>query len=171
MPTEEQNSVSAPLCNLRDASYIRAAQRLTISNRKVTKLSFYIKRTGTATGAITFTIRKVSDDAIINSIGWGDAGDLPTDFAWQEKEFAVPETINELVRICVEFSGGSAGNEVQVSGETSDVKADEYFQWYTDAWATPATWDFGYIYTYEEEAGLENKSANMGAGMVAGGMI
>ncbi len=152
MPTEEQTQNSVGLCNLRSGSYTRAGQRLTISDRLVTKLAFYIKRTGTATGPVTFTIRRVSDDGIVNSKGWGDAGDLPTDFAWQEATFDTPLTVNEEVRISAEFSGGSSGNEVQVAGATSDVKGGEHFEWYKSGWAKPAEWDFAYIYTYGEVA-------------------
>ena len=169
MATEEQTLDLEALASLRAGSYKRAAQVLTISDREVTKLSFYIKRIGAAAGAVTFTIRKVSDDNVINSKVWGDASALPTDYAWQEATFDTPLTINEEVRICVEFYGGSSGNEVQFMGATSDVKGGEYFQWFTNGsvWVTPAAWDFGYIYTYGEAAtGIENKSANMGAKMI-----
>lgn len=146
--TEEQTQNLIGLANLRAGSFIRAAQRLPVSSRTLTKLSFRIKRNGSAAGAITFTIRKVSDDSIINSKLWGDAADLPTDFTWPEVTFDSPILINEEVRISVEFSGGSSGNEVMISGATSDEKPGEWFEWYDTSWAKPAEWDFGYIYTY-----------------------
>jgi len=137
----------------------------------VTKLAFYIRRQGSATGTVTFTIRKVSDDSLINSKEWGDAGDLPTGLAWQEAEFDAPVSVNEEVRISVEFSSGSSGNDVQVAGAVSDVKGGEYFQWYTAApvWATPAAWDFGYKYTYGEEAPAGGGGGP--ASLVAAGII
>ncbi len=146
--TEEQSDFSTPLFNLRAGSYIRGGQYLTIPNREVTKLGFYIIKTGSATGAVTFTIRKVSDDSLINSIVWGDAADLPAVYALQEATFATPVIVNELVRICVEFSSGSSGNEVQVAGAAADVKADEHLEWYVATWSIPAAWDLGYRYKY-----------------------
>ncbi len=148
--TEEQTDHSVELASLRAGSYKRAAQRLTITARTVTKLAFYIRRIGAPTGDVTFTIRKVSDDSLINSKVWGDAADLPTTGAWQEAEFDSPVSVNQEVRISVEFYGGSMNNEVRFVGVTADVKPGEWFEWFTagSVWAKPAEWDFAYIYTY-----------------------
>ena len=159
MGVEEQTQHTSSLCNLRAGSYQRSGQRLVITDRKVTKLAFYASHSGTATGDVTFTIRRVSDDGIIVSKVWGDASALPTlgNEELKEVEFNTPVTINEEVYLCGEFAGGSGGNEVQICGMTSDVKADERYYWFTSGsvWAIPGgdlQWDLGYRYTYAEPA-------------------
>ncbi|MBA7654306.1 hypothetical protein ES703_62183 [subsurface metagenome] len=150
MATEEQAQHSTLFSHLRSGSYVRAGQRLTISDRTVSKLAFYLYKKGSPTGNVTFTIRKVSDDSLINSKVWGDAADIPGSVTLEEVTFVTPELVNEEVRICVEFSGGNIANEIGFYGETSDVKGGEYFEWYTTSWAKPAEWDLAYRYKYYE---------------------
>ena len=51
----------------------RAGQELTIPNRQVTKLGFWLSKLGDPTGDITFTIRKESDDGLLLSKVLGNA--------------------------------------------------------------------------------------------------
>ena len=170
MAIEEQPLHSSELIILQSAGNIKAGQRLTISNREVTKLGFYIEKYGFPTGDVTFTIRKVSDDALINSKVWGDAGDLPTVVTYEEVELVDPSVINEEVRISVEFSGGTSTNRVSCSGELSDVKEDEYLTKYYTSWEDLTDKDLAYKYTYEEPAagwlgkiaGVTNPASIMG---------
>lgn len=171
MATEEQTETQFDwaLCS---ATTTRGGQRLTISNRQVTKLGLWLKKVNSPTGDVTLTIRKVSDDGVLLTKVWGDAADLPTERTYKEVEFDTPQTINEEVRILAEFSGGDANNQVCVAIKLSDVKADECFTYYESPdWDEGGGYDCAYIYTYTEEAGLENKSANMGAKMIAGKLI
>lgn len=127
----------------------RAGQKLTISNRQVTKLGFWLLKVNSPTGDVTLTMRKVSDDSLIYSKVWGDAADLTTDPVYEEVEFDTPETINEEVRILAEFSGGDANNQVKVRMQATDVKADEQFCVYeTPDWTDYAAYDSAYRYTY-----------------------
>ena len=128
----------------------RYAQRLTISNREVTKLAFILNKSGSPTGDVTLEIRKVSDDGVLLTKVWGDAADLPLTGAWKEVTFDTPATINEEVRICVRYEGGNASNFVQCAVQQSDVKADEMLAWYTGSWTDFGDNDFTYRYTYEE---------------------
>ena len=150
----------------------RQGQKLTIPNRTVTKLAFLLLHRGTPPGNATFTIRKVSDDDVIVSKIWGLVNDLPLGATWEEVEFDTPATIDEEVRIAVEYTGHTLNNEIGVRYQASDVKATEvYTRWMDPVWQDEV-WDCAYKYTWDEpSAGLENKSANMGAKMVAGKLI
>ena len=150
MATESQTNIGIPMVELRSGGGIRAGQRLTITNRTVTKLSFYICKSGSATGNVTFTIRKVSNDSVIVSKLWGNASALPTDMTWEEVTFDTPTFINEEVRISTEFSGGSSGNGVMFSATASDVKAGEVYTTYSASWGDASWGDATYIYTFTE---------------------
>jgi len=131
----------------------RAGQRLTIPNRPITKLGFWLLKNGSPTGNVTFTIRKVSDDSPICSKLWGDAVNLPTLATYEEVTFDAPQTINEEARILVEFSGGDASNSVYVRIQQSDVKANEYATARastTGIWIPSTGYDCAYKYTYRE---------------------
>lgn len=124
-------------------------QKLTISNRTVKKLGFWLKKYGNPTGDITFEIRKVSDDSLINSKVWGDAGDLTITDTYEEVEFDTPQTINEEVRILVYSPGDLYGNNVRVGYLNDDVKADECYTYGKPAgWHDKTVQDFAYRYTY-----------------------
>jgi len=151
--TEEQTASNAG--GLVYADYPRTGQRLTISNRRVTKLSFWFGKQGSPTGDVAFTIRKVSDDSVIQSEVWGDAGDIPgTD--WHEVVFSSPQTINEEVRILLEFTGGDSTNGVNMYFQSSDVKASEVWTRYTegDGYGDASAYDCRYKYEYELAWGL-----------------
>ena len=129
----------------------RHGQRLPISNRKVTKLAFHIRREGSPTGDVVMAIRRVSDNSPIFSKVWGDASGLPLSHAWEEVEFDDPQVINEEVRAYLEFTGGNASNYVGAHRILSDVKAGEYitYQW-NATWSDDETFDCTYRYKYYE---------------------
>ncbi|MBA7588187.1 hypothetical protein ES708_30238 [subsurface metagenome] len=148
--TEEQTehdqyqSIYVPL-------YPRFAQRLTIPDRRVIRLGFWTCKYGAPSGDVIFAIRRVSDDGIICSAVWGDAVDLPTVTTYEEVEFATPQTINEEVRLCEEFYGGSGEDFVRCRFNFSSVKAGEYSSRYdVDTWSPKSTWDTAYRYKYYE---------------------
>jgi len=149
MAVEEQTEVQFDWA-LYSGGNTRGGQKLTISNRQVTKLGFWLMKTNAPTGDVTLTIRKVSDNAIILSKVWGDAAELPTERTYEEVEFDTPATINEEVRILTEFTGGSTENQVKVAIKLSDVKADEQFTYYESPSWTETDYDCAYRYTYEE---------------------
>lgn len=134
--------------NMFGPTYYQVGQRLTIADRKVSKLAFLMYKLGSPTGDVTFEIRRISDGVIVSAV-WGQAEDLPTELAWKEVEFGTPPTINEEVRIGVYFTGGSPGNVVKVRHITSDVKLDEN-GYYRDGtgYIDMASYDTAYRYTY-----------------------
>jgi len=132
------------------APYPRSGQRLTIANRKVTKLAFLLLKSGSPpAGDVTFTIRRVSDGSVILSKVWGSAPDLPTVKTWEEVEFDTPTLVNQEVRICVEYSLGTTINCVLARFAASDVKSNEYRCYYfMDAWEERTDQDLTYRYKY-----------------------
>jgi len=171
MAVEEQivNDTEIPVY----AGYtIRMGQRLTISNRTVTKLAFLILKVGSPSGDITFEIRKVSDNSVIVSKVWGDAGSLQTSNTWEEATFDTPPTINEEVRVCFHYGGGDASKHVVYRYSLLDKKAAEYItRMISDSWTDSTAYDGTYRYTYGEVAGLENKADNMAAKLIAAGVL
>ncbi len=153
MATEEQTVLDGHFSTVYGG--VGAGQRLTISNRVVSKLSFPLQKIGSpGSGNVTFYIVKVSNDSTIVSKVWGNATTLPSSVTWLEVTFDSPVLINEEVRLLVRNHGsGSAGNGLGIHAHwTSDTKADEYFFAraangdYTD-YSTEG-YDDGYIYTY-----------------------
>ncbi len=135
-------------------STTRAGQRLTIPNRKVVKLGFWLKKTNLPTGDVTLTIRRVSDDSLICSKLWGNASELPETYTYKEVEFDEPPVINEEVRILVEFSEGSSDNQVCVAIKLSDVKPDECWTYYeSPTWTESEGYDCAYKYTFYDWTG------------------
>jgi len=155
MASEEQ-TVQDSREDMRNGFYHRLGQKLTISSRLVSDLSFMLAKagfTGNPTGDITFTIRKVSDDSLVASKVWGDAADLAgTTLAWYTATFDSPVFVNEEVRISAEFSGGDTLNVVRWGRAVSDLKADEQYTRYgpetSNVWQD-RTGDATYKYTYE----------------------
>ena len=149
MPTEEQllgnQFTSTP-------SSRRAGQKLTISNRVVTKLSFKLKRTGTLSGNYLYRIRRASNDAILATIDMGPCSAVTTGAGqFYEGTFGTPVLINEEVYICQEMptqgGGGNLGvwNSFNTGG---DVKPGEEYSIWNVTWADDNTKDYVYIYTY-----------------------
>jgi len=149
VPTEEQLDVSRLWSGL--TATTQWGQKLTIPDRIVSKLSFYLSRTGTPGGTLTFQIRKVSDDSLIVGKLWGNSNDISTTAQWYEVTFGTPTRINDEVYLLAKATLGSAGDIIQIYDAEADVKAGENMVRcisgvYTDY---PANDDFGYIYTYE----------------------
>ncbi len=127
----------------------RAGQRLIISNRKVTKLGFWLLRYGSPSGDVTFGIRRVTDDSLIYSQLWGDALNLQTVATYEELEFSDPPIINEEVRIFAQYLGGENLQRVRVRMWYQDVKPGEYLSYmYNTVWTDYTAMDCAYRYKY-----------------------
>lgn len=173
MAVEEQTQQNTALI-LNAIGPIRGGQRLTIANREVTKLGFWMRKYGTPPGSYYFAIRKVSNDAVLVRELVDAANNLTEVISYKEHTFAAPTTVNEEVRILVEYNLGDGANMITTYFQNADVKSGEYRCYYQDAayvdYSVPGD-DHAYRYTYEEAAGLENKSAGMGAKMIAEKML
>lgn len=130
---------------------VKAGQRLTISDKRITKLAFKLKKVGDPSGTITFEIRLVEDGedgGRLNHKIWGDAFNLGTTYEWCEVTFDTPIEISDEVRLLCNFTGGDASNYVDMAYNASSVKADEYLTWLYDDWTAEATYDAVYRYSY-----------------------
>jgi len=147
-------------------------QRLTIPDRKLTHLGFWLHKEGTPTLTITYQIRHSADNSLIYEQVACNQGALTTVPQYIEIKLDTPQELNEEVVLNAYADIGAAGQCCRISAQDTDVKANEVLTRRTTTWADFSTYDLAYRYTYEEEAaGLENKSANMAAKMVAAGMI
>lgn len=123
MATEEQTSQNAE--KVFSNGLLRIGQKLTISNRIVSKLSFLLRKySGSPTGLIYFQILKSSDKELIASKSWGDASTLTGTLAWCEATLDTAVTINEEVIILVYYPTMST---VAVGIQNTDVKASENY--------------------------------------------
>lgn len=148
--TEEQTQHNTDV-SIKGTNAPTCGQKLTIPNRTITKLAFYIGKEGSPTGDVTFTIRKVTNGSIIVSKVWGDAADLPTELTWIEVEFDAPTLINEEVRMLIEHTGYDDNNYIKSRLQSSNVKDNErWTRGGVGSWSEAQDWDFVYRYTYTE---------------------
>ena len=163
--TEEQTAITSAY-PLYSGSKTRCGQKLTISNRAITKLTFRMADVGSPSGDVTFTIRQL-DDTILASKVWGDAGDLGAVSNWREVTLDTPILVNEEVRISAEFTGGDASNYAWVAYQNTDVKASEGLSYYDGSWTDEDgngnDYDCAYKYSYtggNGVVGLSNYCTN-----------
>ncbi len=135
------------------AIFTSLGQRLTIPNRRVLKLGFWLMKEGIGLGGLLyFEINRASDDSLIVSKYWGLIGDVPPGAAtYLEVTFDTPALINEEVRIYIRVTGGTAANHIGIWYQNADVKAGEVFSRYRvlgAAWEMLAGLDCAYRYTY-----------------------
>lgn len=156
MATEEQTSYNADIIISGRLPRVQAGQRVTITNRIVSKLAFVLHKLGSPVGNVTFQILKVSDNSIIVQKVWGNAADLQTDGNEQleEVEFTTPTFINEEVRLIVYYPEDDIENyRIELHYQNTDVKADElltYRPTLDSGWTDAGDYDAAYRYTYEE---------------------
>ena len=136
---------------LQAADAHRAGQRLTISNRVVIKLGFWLRKFGTPDGSYYFAIRKVSDDSIIVREAVDLADNLTTTITYKEHTFASPAVANEEVRIMVEYGGdgaGDAANLITTYRQNNDVRTGEDATYYQSSAYTDRTAQSDHAYQY-----------------------
>lgn len=143
------NNAALPMFALGGIAPIRAGQRRTISNSKVTGVAFLLYKYGSPDGNVTFTIRKVSDDSIIQSKVWGAANSLPTSATWEKVMFDSPTNINEEVRVQCEYGGGTLFNRINLRYQNTNVKSGELFTSYISSYTDNANYDAAYMYLYD----------------------
>lgn len=148
--TEEQttHNIESTIC----AGFrTRWGQRLTIPNRKLTKLAFLIRKIGNPPGGPAyFEIRRVSDDSLIASESIGYPINLPTSLTWIEVDLTDQPIINEEVRVYCRYEGGNQANSIGYARQNTDVKAGEWSTDYLFVWGEAPTYDSTYRYKYYE---------------------
>ena len=155
MATEEQTSYNAILSIAGFYPRFRGGQKLTISNRTVSKLAFVLNKYGSPTGDVTFEIIQVASPfATLASKVWGSAASLQTEGneQWEEVEFGTPVAINEEVRAVVYYPDSLSNFRVRQHYQNTDVKASEQQTFFGSSWTDSPTADCAYKYTYTTKA-------------------
>ncbi|MBA7584127.1 hypothetical protein ES708_26080 [subsurface metagenome] len=146
--TEEQTDHTSPFGT---QYHLYSGQRLFILERKVSKLGFWMMKTGSPAGDVFFQILSVEDDGILVSKKWGIAQDLPSDAPeYKEVEFEAPVLIDEEVRILTFFDGvPSTSHYVITRVQNTDVKENEHAtRGKPSSWIPGETNDAAYRYKY-----------------------
>src|SRR3990172_3091068 len=102
MPTEVQNSYDSTI-DLWNNGQAKAGQRLTISNRKINTLSFYLSKTGTPPGQIQWQIFSTSGaglGTLLDSVAFMNCDDVTASPVLYTATMS-GIFINDEVRICV----------------------------------------------------------------------
>lgn len=153
--TDVEQTESDSYMPIYDGLRFYVGQRLTISDKTVTKLAFKLRKVGNPVGEVVFSIYTVDEDdpleggELLATKAWGDASNLGTSSALKEVTFDTPVQIDQEVRIICSFRGGSASNYVDFAYEDSDEKADEHLTWiYLTSWTDHTTYDAAYRYSY-----------------------
>jgi len=151
-PTEytEEQTQSTSDQGIGNANYRNVGQKLTIANREVTKLAFYLGNGNGNSGAVTFKILNYSTKAVILSKVWGDASGIPTELTWCEVEFDTPTLIDAEVAILVNYS--SSPSPIMSRYDNTNPKANELKCRLKDdnSWSEDSDQDFAYRYKYYE---------------------
>jgi len=126
---------------------IRFAQKKTINGEVLTSLTFKLKKSGTHTEDITFAVRKVSDDSIIDS-GTIDSSTLTTTLTDYTIQLTAGTNINEEVYLSCEYSGGDSSNFIYCRAVYPGPKSGENAAEYDSAWADKSNYDMYYKVTY-----------------------
>ncbi|KKM72937.1 hypothetical protein LCGC14_1415480, partial [marine sediment metagenome] len=162
--TAEQTSRASDF-DMYFGSIIIVGQTLHIPNRTVSSLQFYLKKTGSPTGNITFFMRQaalIKEGVPVGGSEWletkvlGDASTLSTSSAWKEATFDTPRLVSDDVHIYVEYQGGDSSNYVSIGYSSSNVKDGEHLglRYATGEWNFFSDLDCGYKYSYSE-AGVD----------------
>lgn len=129
----------------------RMGQRLYIKGRWIKSLSFPLVNPGAWTGAVTFTVRKVSDNSVIVSKLWGDAGDISDEIAWYEVIFDDLTWIDEEVRVLTEYAAPSGDDYIKQGYSDTAKGTEKRTAWssFGEAWTDQADKAAAYSYDYE----------------------
>lgn len=157
--TEEQ-TVYDGFVNVGKGAVYRYGQKLTISDRLVSKVGFWLNQSDSPAGTVTLAIYKVSDGSTVASKLWGDASSLPLTVTYEDVTFDTPVLINEEVYIAAVSSLVQVDNNWRIRYQASDVASGEVGALYTTVWADHTGYDCAYRYSYYNR-GLEA----MGAGL------
>ena len=111
---------------LYSGAFISLGLRRTFTHTRITAVGFKLRKFGSPTGNITFTVRAASDNSIIQSEVWGDASQLlSASPRWENAVFSSPVWKgNEDIRVLCEYSGGDSSNKVFVYWNPSPVSGE-----------------------------------------------
>jgi hypothetical protein len=149
----ELSSLREDPWNLYSGSTIRMAQKKNIKG-KIKKLGFFVFKEGTPTGSVTYAVRKVSDDSIIQSVSFSASSITQTSAGGAEEiteaEFSYPLTfINEEVYLSCEYSVGNSSNCIGIESMGANIRNNEVRETYVSSWAENTGSDLAYKIVYD----------------------
>jgi len=137
--TQEASNLGLPLYG---ASYIRASERINdFPVINISRVSFYLYKSGLPTGTAYIRIRKVSDDSILATIATKDVETLTTTPTWYDFDCNVDNPTQQDLRFTVEYDGGDADNTVGVRYQNADLLANAVSSFYISSWTDYGSYD------------------------------
>lgn len=128
--------------SIRSGAATRQGQRINLfAPTTITSVSFWLKKVTNPTGTLSATVRKVTDDSLIGTLGTLDVATLGAGYA--EKTFTNAVSVNETedIRILAEYSGGDGANFVRIEFQNTDVTTLGHFTGYTGTYLPSPTFD------------------------------
>jgi len=128
--------------NLGSSYNTRQGQRIdSFPSDTIVSVQFYMNKNGTPTGTATARVRKVSDDSVLGELGTLDVSTLTGSTTWVTFDDTSVTGCNGIdIYVAVEYSGGDAGNFVNVRwGDPSGI--DKNVAYYNGSWFENATYD------------------------------
>jgi hypothetical protein len=121
------------LCYLNNTTF-RGGSRFNSFSGTIDSAKVYLSKASSPTGTLTMTVRAVSDDSLIGTLGTLDVSTLTGSMV--EKTFSSPVavSVSQDIRVLAEYTNGSAVNYVAVGNTASAGKiASTYTTSYTDS--------------------------------------
>ena len=125
-------------------SYIRAAERVNSFVGTITSVQWYLCRSGSPTGTGSCTVRSVTGDTLLGTIGTINVSTLSTSPTYTWYTFnATPVGVDTAtdVRICFEYSGGNSSNYVRFGYRNSNATTWGVYSRYTSSWTDSTSYD------------------------------
>ena len=115
------NATGTDTTSMWGANISRAGQYYSASNKRIRRVQFRLKKSGSPTGTAYARIRKVSDDSIVSTSSGLDVSTISSGATGDDYTFNFTDAdiLNEAVHILVEFTGGDASNYIKMLRTTS----------------------------------------------------
>jgi hypothetical protein len=129
----------------------RAGQKITVSSKTICKVAFLITKVGNPTGTAYVTIRKVSDDSVIEmSTDTLDVSTITPDPIYTFYEYIFDSELNEAVRFSLQYDGGTSSDFIRLGVYTSDAIIGIFTKYNGSEWIDESD-NEACIKVYEEE--------------------
>jgi hypothetical protein len=108
----------------------------------ITSAQFYLKKVGLPTGTASCTVRSVTGDTLLGTIGTLNVSTLTTSFAYITFNSApVAVTTPTNIRICIGYSGGNSSNYISLSDTTPSATSWGIESYYLSSWSDQSAYD------------------------------
>lgn len=148
--TETTQEAGVSEKNMYASGDFRDGQRIDSFSGIITSASFKLRKSGSPTGTGTATVRSVSPDAILGTLGTIDVSTISASLTWYKFDAASVEVLTATdVRILFEYSDGTAAHYVKFSYDGSDTIGGVFTSYDPTVWTDTAGSDSNI--RYEED--------------------